>query len=227
MLRTVQQAGAIIKYDPQGAPAKPGLCLEVLRAVERLDPGLRFTGLEQEAPLRRVEKLLADGDVDAFFCLLKTPEREKRWRYVPVPLYTIRHVIVQRVDDERQFDTLEDLAEASRHKRVLVARGTALARHLVQADVDYAEAGSEREALEMLKRGRADAIYGQDINLQRHINDAGLGDKLKLGRTVFREESQYLALRANLPTAIDERLTQALRRLEKDGLLRQLSAKYR
>lgn len=226
-LRTVQQAGAIIKYDPRGAPAKPGLCLEVLRAVERIDPGLKFTGLEQQAPLKRVERLLADGDVDAFFCLLKSPEREKHWRYVPVPLYTIRHVIVQRVDDARHFDSLDDLAAASRRKRVLVVRGTALARHLLAADVAIAEVGSEREALQMLERGRADAIYGQDINLQRHIRDARLGDKLKLGRTVFREEPQFLALRAKLPRTTEERLTQALRKLEKDGLLRQLSEKYR
>lgn len=79
-LRTVQQAGSTVKYDPNGDPLKPGLCLEILRAVERLDPGLHFTGLDQRVPLKRVERLLADGLVDAFFCLLKSPEREKQWR---------------------------------------------------------------------------------------------------------------------------------------------------
>ena len=226
-LRTVQQSGSLVKYDPDGSPARPGLCLEILRAVEKADPNLRFTGLEQHVPLKRVERLLADGLVDVFFCLLKSPEREKQWRYAPVPLYVVRHVLVQRADDTRHFSTLEDLAAASRTKRVLVMRGTALARRLTVAGVAIAEVASEREALQMLALGRTDAIYGQDINLQRHVAETHQGDKVRFGRTVFLEEPQYLALRADLPVAHEERLTQALRKLERDGTLRQLAEKYR
>ncbi|HEY9107078.1 MAG TPA: transporter substrate-binding domain-containing protein [Roseateles sp.] len=226
-LRTVQQAGSIIKYDPDGEPRRPGLCLEILRAVEKAEPGLRFTGLEESVPLKRVERLLAEGGVDAFFCLLKSPEREKQWRYAPVPLYTIRHVVVQRADDGRHFDTLADLVALSRRKPVLVMRGTALSRHLVLAGVAIAEVGTEREALRMLTLGRADVIYGQDINLRRHVADARLGDRLRFGRTIFQEEPQFLALRADLPTAQEERLTQALRRLEQDGTLKRLADKYK
>ena len=137
-LRTVQQSGSLVKYDPDGAPTRPGLCLEILRAVERVDPGLHFSGLEQQAPLKRVERLLDDGQLDAFFCLLKSPERERQWRYAPVPLYTIRHVVVQRADDAHHYDTLAELAAASQRKPVLVMRGTALSRRLVAADVAWA-----------------------------------------------------------------------------------------
>ena len=226
-LRTVQQAGSTVKYDPDGPAQKPGLCVEILRAVEKVEPTLRFTGLERRVPLKRVERLLAEGQVDAFFCLLKSPEREKQWRYSPVPLYVIRHVVVQRADDARHFDTLADLAGASRRKRVLVMRGTAIARHLLMAGVAIAEVSSEREALQMLTMGRADLIYGQDINLRHHIADSRLGDKMKIGRTVFQEEPQYLALRADLPAAVEEKLTQALRKLERDGVLRHLADKYK
>ncbi|HEY1130771.1 MAG TPA: transporter substrate-binding domain-containing protein [Roseateles sp.] len=226
-LRTVQQSGATIKYDPDGGPARPGLCLEILRAVERADPGLHFTGLEQQVPLKRVERLLAEGQMDSFFCLLRTPEREKQWRYVPVPLYTIRHVVLQRADDPRPLASLAELATLSQRKPVLISRGSALARRLVAADVTIAEVASEREALQMLALGRADAVYGQDINLQRHVADSKMGDKLKIGRTVFHEEAQYLTIRTDLPTAQEERLTQALRKLERDGTLRQLAEKYR
>ncbi len=225
-LRTAQQSGSLVKYDPDNKQ-RPGLCLEIMRAVERADPGLHFTGLEQQVPLKRVERLLAESLVDAFFCLLKSPERERQWRYVPVPLYIIRHVVVQRADDARQIGTLEQLAQASRSKRVLVMRGTAIARHLVNADVAIAEVASEREALQMLAMGRADFIYGQDINLQRHIGDHRMHDRLKFGSTVFQEEPQFLALRPDLPAAQEERLTLALRKLERDGVLRQLTDKYR
>lgn len=225
-LRTAQQSGSLVKYDPT-SPAKPGLCMEMLRAVERVDTGLRFSGLAQKLPLKRVERRLAEREMDVFFCLLKSPERERQWRYAPVPLYAIRHVVVQRIDDARHYDTLAQLAQASRLQRVLVMRGTAIARHLVKADVAITEVNSEREALQMLALGRADLIYGQDINLLRHINDARMGLQVKLGRTVFQEEPQYLALRADLPAVHEERLTNALRKLDKDGTLRQLADKYR
>lgn len=226
-LRTVQQASSIVKYDPEGGAQRPGLCMELLRAVERVDPGLRFTGLEQAVPLRRVERLLAEGQVDAFFCLLRSPERERQWRYVPVPLYGVRHMIAQRVDDGRQVETLADLATMSQIKPVLVTRGTVLARKLDVAGVNLTEVGSEREALQMLTLGRTDAIYGQDVNLVRHIRDNRLGDRVRLGRAVFHEEAQYLVVRADLPGPVVERLTEALRRLERDGVLRQLQEKYR
>lgn len=226
-LRTVQQASSIVKYDPDGGPQKPGICIDVLRAVERVDPGLRFSGLDQQVPLRRVERLLADGQVDVFFCLLRSPERERQWRYLPVPLYAVRHVIVQRMDDVRPVDSLLDLATMSQVKPVLVARGTVLARKLDTAGVNLAEVGSEREALQMLTLGRTDAVYGQDINLLRHIRDARLADKVRLGRTAFQDEFQYVAVRTDLPPAIADRLTDDLRRLEREGVLRQLAEKYR
>lgn len=226
-LRTVQQASSVVKYDPDGAPQRPGLCLEVLRAVERADPGLRFTGLEQVLPLRRVERLLADGQIDVFFCLLRSPERERQWRYVPVPLYAVRHVIAQRTDDPRGVDSLLDLATMSQVKPVLVTRGSVLGRRLETVGVNLAEVSSEREALQMLVLGRTDAIYGQDINLARHIRDAHLTDKVRLGRTVLQDDAQFLAVRKDLPAATVERLTEALRRLERDGVLRLLSEKYR
>ena len=226
-LRTVQQASSTVKYDPDGDPQRPGLCLEILRAVEKQSPGLRFSGLDQQVPLKRVERMLADGLVDAFFCLLKSPERERQWRFLPVPLYGIRHVVVQRADDPRSLGNLAELAALSSAKPVLVARGTVLAHSLVAAGVATAEVGSEREALLMLALGRADAVYGQDINLQHYIGDVHLGDRLRIGHGVFPEEEQYVVARADLPAAQVERLTQALRRLERDGTLRQLADKYR
>lgn len=226
-LRTVQQASSIYKYDPEGGPQRPGICMDVLHAVERVDPGLRFTGLEQVMPLRRVERMLGEGQVDAFFCLLRSPERERQWRYLPIPLYNVRHVIAQRLDDLRPVDSLADLATMSQIKPVLVTRGTVLARKLDIAGVNLSEVSSEREALQMLTLGRTDAIYGQDVNLVRHIRDARLGDRVRIGRTVFQEEAQYLVVRSDLPQPIVDRLTEALRRLERDGVLRLLSEKYR
>jgi polar amino acid transport system substrate-binding protein len=227
LLRSAQQSGSIAKYAAPGEAQLPGLCMEILRAVERVDPGLRFTGLSLRAPLRRIERMLAAGEIDAFFCLLKSPERALQWRYLPVPLYRIRHMVVQRADDPTELRGLADLAAVGRNKPVLVTQGTLLQQTLERANVQTGAAPSEREALQMLLMGRADAVYGQDVNLLRNLREAGLGERLRLSSTVFAEEVQYATVSTQLPAAAVQRLTLALQALERDGSLKALADKYK
>lgn len=225
-LRTAQQAGTPTKYGTDAA--LPGLCMEVLRAVEKLDPGLRFTGLEVKASIRRIERMLANGEIDAFFCLLKSPERVQQWRYLPVPLYKIRHIAVQRADDRAlDLQGMQDLIVASHQKPVLVVQGSVLAQTLIRANVITGEAPSEREALQMLLLGRADLVYGQDVNILRHIRDLGLGDRLKVSPTVFFEDTQYATVAKHVSPELEQRLTQALQQLERDGVLKAIADRYR
>jgi ABC-type amino acid transport substrate-binding protein len=107
---------------------------------------------------------------------------------------------MQRADDPRPLASLADLAALSQRKPVLISRGSALARRLAAADVAFTEVGSEREALQMLALGRADAVYGQDINLQRHGRCRD-GRQAQDRPHVFQEESPYLTVRADLPAA--------------------------
>ncbi len=227
LLRTAQQSGSIGKYALPGESALPGLCTEIQRAVERVDPALHFAGTSIRAPLRRIETMLAQGQIDVFFCLLKSPEREQQWRYLPTPLYTVRHRIVQRIDDRKELRSLADLAQSSRTKPVLVMQGTLLQGFLTRADVATSAPPSEREALRMLLLGRTDAVYGQDVNLLRNLREYGQEDRLRMSPTIFAEEAQYVAISRRLPVEAEQRLTQALQALERDGTLKALAEKYR
>ena len=226
-MRTAEQSGSIGKYGDPNESAMPGLCTEILRAVERVDPGLHFAGTTTRAPLRRIETMLAQNQLDAFFCLLKSPEREQQWRYLPVPLYRIRHRVVQRADDPKELRSLADLAQQSRTKPVLVMQGTLLRQTLDRAKVVTSAPPSEREALQMLLLGRADAVYGQDIGLLRALREARMEDRLRLSPTVFAEEFQYAVVSRQVPAEAERRLTQALQTLERDGTLKALADKYR
>ncbi|MDY0745120.1 transporter substrate-binding domain-containing protein [Paucibacter sp. R3-3] len=227
VLRTVQQSGAIGKYGAPGEAQMPGLCREILTAIERIDPRLHFTGLATHAPLRRIERMLAQDEIDVFLCLLKSPEREKQWRYLPVPLYRIRHVLVQRIDDPAEYRSLVELAEPSRRKPVLVGQGTLLRDTLTRAGVASSEPPSEREALKMLAAGRSDAVYGQDVNLLRMVRESGLADRLRVAPTSFYEEYQYAVVSQKLSPELQLRLTQDLQQLEREGTLRALADKYK
>lgn len=225
-LRTAMQSGALAKYAPDDAAA-PGLCLEILRAVERIDPGLRFVGLEVRAPLLRIERLLAQGEIDVFFCLLKSPARAAQWRYLPVPLYRIRQMAVQRANDPTELRSMADLVAAGLRKPVLLSQGTLLAETLRRGNVRIGMAPSEREALQMLQLGRTDVVYGQDLNLLRSIRAVGLSEQLRLSSTVFDEDFQYATVSKQLSPAVADRLTQALQQLERDGSLRAIAEKYK
>jgi len=225
-LRTVQQSNSMAKYAP-GDANRPGICMEILRAVEQVEPRLRFSGLDRQAPLRRVEVMLGQGDIDVFFCLLKSAERERQWRYVPVPLYRIQHAVAMRQGEEAEPRDLADLVQASRRKPVVVTRGTVLAAALQQAGVTVTEAGSDREALQMLLLGRTDHVYGQDLNLLRNIREFDLGEKLRLAATVFQTDQQYLVLGRKLPLAVEQLLQQTLQKLEREGRLKAIADKYR
>jgi len=227
VLRTVQQSGAIGKYGAPGEAQMPGLCSEILTALERIDPRLHFTGLGTHAPLRRIERMLAQDEIDVFLCLLKSPEREKQWRYLPVPLYRIRHVLVQRIDDPTEYRSLADLAEPSRRKPVLVGQGTLLREALTRAGVVSSAPPSEREALKMLAIGRSDAVYGQDVNLLRMVRETGFTNQLRIAPTAFYEEFQYAVVSQQLSPELQLRLTQDLQQLEREGVLRALADKYR
>lgn len=225
-LRTVQQSNSLAKYAPGNAD-RPGICMEILRAVEQIDPQLRFSGTDKQAPLRRVELMLGQGEIDLFFCLLRSPEREKQWRYVPVPLYRIQHAVAMRQGAEPEPRDVADLVQASRHKPVVVTRGTVLAATLREAGVNVTEAGSDFDALQMLQLGRTDHVYGQDLNLLRNLREFGLGEKLRVVTTPFQTDQQYLVLSNKVSPAVEQRLLQALQKLEREGRLKAISDKYR
>jgi ABC-type amino acid transport substrate-binding protein len=226
-VRTVGQSGAPVKYDP-GNRRRPGLCLEVLRAVERVDPGLRFSGMEELAPLRRIERQLAQGEIDVFFCLINTPQRNRRWNYLSVPLYRVRHVVVQRRDDASELSGWPELRASGQRKPVLVAQGSALAQTLAEAQVPFSDvARADLDALRMLLLGRSDAVYGQDMTLLPLLREPELVGRLRLSPMVFQEDVQYVAVSRHVPAATVRRLQRALQTLESEGLLRALSEKYR
>lgn len=225
-LRTAAQAGAPAKY---GGPSlrRPGLCAELLQAVERLDPGLRFSGQEQFLPLRRVQRMLGQQEIDVFFCLIRSAERQRQWDYLPVPLYRVRHRVVLRLEDRDEILGWPELRALSRRKPVLVAQGSVLAQTLAQAEVSYSEAPrGDAEALRMLLLGRGDAVYAQDMALTPLLEQPEFAGRLRLAPLVFQEEDQYVAVARGLPPAARQRLLRALQTLEREGRLRQLSERY-
>ncbi|MBO9687738.1 substrate-binding periplasmic protein [Roseateles chitosanitabidus] len=226
-LRSAAQAGVPVKYafdDPQ----RPGLCAEIAAAVQRVDPDLRIEGLDQALPLRRLELMLGNGDLDVFFCLLNSEQRRAHMRFLPVPLYRVNHVVAMRAGDARMPKGWDELRKLARKEPLLLAQGTKLASTLQRADVAFTEtARNDRDALMMLVRGRTAAVYGQDLNLRLAARSAGLDQQVRISTQVFEEDVQYAVVSRRLPDAVADRLTDRLKQLVASGEIARLAERYR
>ncbi|UXH78884.1 substrate-binding periplasmic protein [Roseateles amylovorans] len=226
-LRTASQSGSPLKYS-SGDPQRPGLCGEIVTALLRADPDLRLDGVEQRVPLRRVELMLGRREIDVFFCLLDAEHRSPLMRYLPVPLYRVRHVLAMRADDPRVPRNWDELRAFARTEPLLVQQGTKLAGTLREADVRHVEsARTDRDAMEMLVRGRATAVYGQDLGLRQAQRGTELERLVRIGPTVFQEDVQYAVVSRGVSAPVVARLTERLRQLAVSGELARLAERYR
>lgn len=227
-LRTAAQDNNALKYD-LGNRQKPGICIEVIRAIEQLDPELRFTGWDQPQSLRRIEAMLAEGQLDAFCALLKSAPREQKYLFIDVPVYTVRHRVAVRADDAVVAENFDDMRRLGAEGTVLVLRSTAHEDHLKKQDGLLLDASSPDLAINLKKlvarRGRF--LYHTENALLRYIALEGLEGKVRLLPTVFKEESLYFMLSRAVQASVVARLRAALEKLAKRGELERIYASYR
>jgi ABC-type amino acid transport substrate-binding protein len=228
VLRTAAQDNNALKYDLKN-PAKPGICVEVLQAIEAGDPELRFSGADQPMSLRRIEALLAEGQLDIFCALIRSPAREARMGFIEVPIYTVRHRIAVRAEDAVNVQSLEDIRRLGHEGAVIVNKSTAHEELLRAAGGLQLDASSPDTAVNLKKlvaqRGRF--YYHTENALLRYIDEGGLEAKVRLLPTVFKSEALYLVCKPKLADATRQRLHQALEKLARRGELERIYASYR
>jgi len=228
LIRTVSQDNNVLKFD-RFNPQKPGICIEVMRAVERLDPDLQFVGWDQLMALPRVEQHLALNQLDAFCALIKTPDRESRFGFIDVPIYQVHHRIAVRADDVVQVSSLDDIRKLGAQGVVIVGKGTSHETYLRNQGGLMLEAssGSTDVNLRMLAGERGRFFYHTENALLRYIEDGKLGSKVRLLPTVFKSEVLQFAVSAAWPKSHRDRLEAALGKLAQRGDLAKIFASYR
>jgi ABC-type amino acid transport substrate-binding protein len=226
-LRTVSQDGNTPKFNLR-SPQRPGICPEVMRAVEALDGELRFSGLEQVATLKRIDALLAAGQIDAFCGLVRTGAREAAFDFLPTPLYSSRHRLAARADDPIQVSRLSELRSLGPDEPVMVNRGSVYEDVLDQLggipfDAGIADPPASLRKL-LSKRGRL--YYYSEVELLYYIGQADLREQVRLLPRVYREDKVLFAVARQAPPASVQRLRRALERLSQDGTLARIVAGY-
>lgn len=224
-MRTAAQDNALAKYARD--ETRPGICRDIAQAVTTLDPSLTFNGLDSRMPITRIEKSLESGTIDVFFCFLKTRERLKKFRYIDVPLYSIRHVLLARDHDAIDIRNYDELRALGDNGIVLVNFGSALVQVLDEAGVkNISSAKNDMQLIRMLDSGRGRFIYGQDLTLIEMLRRLNLSSRYRFLPVTLKVENQYLSYSKNLNPATVAKLEKALRTLQQQGRLHDIAKRY-
>jgi len=224
-LRTAAQENAP-KYQIGLDGKMTGICVEIMEAISVIDPGLVFSGQESFIPLRRIEQDLASGGIDVFFGFAKTKEKEALYRYIDLPLYSVKKVLAARKTDAVSIGSFEDVKKLA-DGIVLAAAGTASAEQAKSLGVKVDDGAATPEAnLAKLVHGRGRFYFHTDIAISEAAKRAGLADGIKILPFVYSEEGQYLAVSKSLPEPIFSRLEKALHAIAANGALARIFSKY-
>ncbi len=225
-LRTAAQESEPKFIKKAGGSEIAGICVEVMRAIEKIDSSIKFKGDQEFKPFNRIEIELESGELDVFVGAIKNKERELKYTYASVPIYHTRNIIAVRIDDDIKLDKLEDIKKLQDNV-ILVNRGNAQADTLKQEGYNVNDDGklAEQNIKKLLaKRGRF--WYQDEISLKAALKDNKVQDQIKILPNNFDESGRYLAFSKKIPSETIGKIESALRVLTRSGELGKIFSKY-
>jgi len=227
LLRTAAQEGTEPKFVAAGDRVV-GLCIDILRTVEQIDPGLRFVGDQRWKPLIRGFHELETGVEDVQCAVQRTPDRERRFNFIGPALYSIEYHFLARQNDNVVIQNWDDVRKLSPNGIVLVNRGFAAADILVGLGGIEVDASSTHPELNLQKliAGRGRLYFHRGPGLHQLLQRTGTADKVKILPQVMYSAKLYFVANKQLDSKIVERLTAALNQLEKSGELEKMIRKW-
>lgn len=226
-LRTFSQDAFAAKYN-RGNSDRPGICVEIIRAVERIDPDMRFSGLDMKASTARIELALDRGQIDVFFGLIKTPERARRFVLAGAPLYSTSQVLVVRKDDPVAVSDWAAIRRLGRNGVILVNEGTGQARYLQeQGGLLIDDRGlTGHSNLQKLLLGRGRFYYVTDMYVSEELAAHHLADQVRILPLRFQREGLYIMFSKVVSPAVVGRVMDNVRKLERSGEMDRIRTRY-
>jgi polar amino acid transport system substrate-binding protein len=210
-----------------------GIAVDVMRALEKLDPTIRFVGEQTILPMKRREYGLteeaanSDSRLDCFFGLAKDAERAKKFTYSKVPIYSIKNVMAVRADDSVKVSSFDDIKKL-KDNVILANNGYAQAKELkAVGGLNIDDGGATHEDnFAKLVQGRGRFFFSADITMRYTLKSLPARDNVKILPAVFSEMGQYLVYSHSVPKEISDRIDANLQKLIDSGEIAKILAKY-
>jgi polar amino acid transport system substrate-binding protein len=223
---TAQDSAPKYVQEPDGQIS--GLCIDIMRAIQSVDPKIQFTGSQKILPFKRIEQNLKTGQIDAFFGFSSSPQRVIDYEFVTIPLYPVKYIMAARRDDLLNITSLDDIRSLGKDGIVLTLFGTIDADYLrdqggLQIDD---QAYTVKSLLAKLDGKRGRFAYYHDLGLLHTMRKFNLEEKIRLLPPSFQESQHYVAFSKKADPAKFRAVQRALQRLRDSGALKAIYKRY-
>ncbi|HEX7987956.1 MAG TPA: ABC transporter substrate-binding protein [Duganella sp.] len=227
-LRVAAQAGTDPKFIDAGDGRIIGVCIDIFRTIERIDPGLVFIGDQQWLPLVRAHSEVVNHQHDALCAIQRTPEREVQYNYIDLPLLPLRFQLLARADDPVVIRNWEDVRRLGANGVILTNRGfgTTEALERIGGLRFSASAADPLNNLQKLVARRGRFFLHRGPGLKSFIQRSGYGGKVKILPQVMYQTETYMALGTHVDPAVAARVRHAVEQMERTGELARLLKKW-
>ncbi len=169
-LRTAAQE-SVPKYFKLEDNTMGGICVDIIKAIEDIEPRITIHGYQEFLPFKRLQNNLRSGQLDVFFGLKMTEERREIYQFLEIPLYHLNYVFAARIDDEVQIQSFDDVRALGAECRVLSVYGTAACQFIHNAWGIRVDDGakSPETLLKKLVNRRGRLAFYHDLGLRSII----------------------------------------------------------
>ncbi|MES2260180.1 MAG: transporter substrate-binding domain-containing protein [Pseudomonadota bacterium] len=195
-----------------------GLCPEIVAAIEKSEPRLKFSGLDDYRSVPVIEQGLESGSLGAACALLDTERRRKIATVAGKPLYIVKHRLAAAATDKAVVDTIDDLVRLK--PLISTSRGAAYTDQLRALGLDVDEStGDNLTNLKKIIAGHGRFLYMNELTLAWIIRENRLQDKVRILPAVLKEEPIYFWMSKKADPNAVQLVHQALIKLKNNGEL--------
>lgn len=203
-----------------------GLCVDIMHAIARIDPQIRFVFGQHPQSLARIEAGLVTGQLQAACGLLRTSKRERVLRYIEPPLRSTDFYMAVRADDDVKVQNWDDVRRLGDDGIVLGKYDCALVLRDVHGLKTDFSAKDPKTNIQKLLAGRGRFFLHRLPGIEHAIRDAGAQGKVKILPAVMSHEPIYMVLSKEVPAQAAARIQTAISQLEASGELDRLFVKW-
>lgn len=231
-IRTAAQEASEPKYiatlNPQGKMAIGGMCVDILRAIEKVEPELRFIGDQVWQPRARIDAALKIGNIDVICGVQRIARNTSQYQFAATPLFSVNYLLAVRVDDTVPVEDWDDIRKLGNEGIILALRGFGIVDILTQMGglkIDDT-ATSSISNLKKLLAGRGRFYCHRSPGIGLAIRQAGLEDKIRLLSKPQLTEKFYMGMAKTMSPELVRKIGASLVLLERNGELKRIFERY-
>ncbi|MDB5908671.1 MAG: hypothetical protein JWP34_2785 [Massilia sp.] len=202
-----------------------GLCPDMLAAIEKIEPRIRFADYERGRPLVVIEDSLASGRIWVACGMLDSPRRRSIALRSEVPVFETNHRLAAVIRDTQVVNSLDDLARLK--PLINTARGSAYIEQMRARGIEVDDStGDNVVNLRKTLAGHGRYTYLNELSLAHLIRTERLEDKVRILPAVFNSAPLYFWVSRKADPAVAPMLNQALARLKVNGELARIYERW-